>query len=308
MIKVTEQNRTRHQICLLAITDRTCTTPPGHALFWDQATFYIPCLSLQDRCHQQQGRTGVLPNQFTARFCCGTVLGHKDNAEKSSFLPAEGSGTHKPASKCVRSYCKREIEQNKTNGAITIIKKHCLGGNITKLNIFFHLHSLKEEMHQTLGCSHYLHPSSVTSSSSVPFRVLGRDTLRQQQGQNSLFLNISTRNPSSSLCGAILLSSSLPEKSLNNFKVLFPLFSLLLSCCYVTQLSSHIRVLMQQRNMLWTWMWVCVNTKAFPGASTGLAAHGQICREMSQAQRRRWQMQEIHSCSHLLSTDPRESH
>lgn len=72
---------------------------------------FIPHISsLQGGC-QQLGRTGVLPNCFPTHFCwrSWTVLGLKERAEKSSFLPVEGSGTHKPASKCVRLNCKQKI-------------------------------------------------------------------------------------------------------------------------------------------------------------------------------------------------------
>lgn len=80
-------------------------------------TFLYPTsLPCRVDASNSQGRTGVLPNCFPSHFCwrTGTVLGHEDRAEKSSFLPAEGSGTHKPASKCVRLYCKREIHTVQT--------------------------------------------------------------------------------------------------------------------------------------------------------------------------------------------------
>lgn len=87
-----------------ATTDTTCTPLLAMHGSETQQHIFIPHISsLQCRCQQQQGRTGVLPNSFPAYFCwrSGTVLGLKDGAEKSSFLPAEGSGTHRPASKCV---------------------------------------------------------------------------------------------------------------------------------------------------------------------------------------------------------------
>lgn len=114
MVKVTKVRKQTKTQCPLqpsAATDTTCTTSPGYALFSNSKHIFIPHIfSLQGGC-QQLGRTGVLPNCFPTHFCWRfwTVLGLKERAGKSSFLPAEGSGTHKPASKCVRLNCKQKI-------------------------------------------------------------------------------------------------------------------------------------------------------------------------------------------------------
>lgn len=100
-----------------ATTEITCTSSPGHALFWNPATlFYTPHLFPAGWMAHTAGQNWGLPKSFPAHFCWrdGTVLGLKDRAEKSSFLPAEGSGTHKPAIKCVKLYCKQEIHAVQT--------------------------------------------------------------------------------------------------------------------------------------------------------------------------------------------------
>lgn len=139
MDKTTEQDRTPPAVQHPAVTD--AVSPPHPATRRSETKRHVMhrVFSLQDGCQQQLGRIGVLPNQPTVRFCWRTeprsqcpLLGHKDTVEKSLFLPAEGSGTHRPASKRVRLYCKQETYavHNKTEGAIKIIKQSDTGGNI----------------------------------------------------------------------------------------------------------------------------------------------------------------------------------
>lgn len=112
--------------------------------------------------------------------------GHKETAEKSSFLPAEGIGTHKPARKCKQEV--RSSKQNQRCNNNNYTKRHCLARwKCYKPKLILYLPSSNSKIHQIPACSHYLHPSPATSPSSFPVLVLGRNILRQQQGQNSLF-------------------------------------------------------------------------------------------------------------------------
>lgn len=94
------------------------------------------------------------------------------------------------------------------------------------------------------ACSHYLHPSPVTSS-SFPFLILGRTPPGSSRVKRAFFLNISTRNlPAFSLCGTILLSLDLLD-----FQALFHLLSLPSSCSKSNDWAVP-HVLLQQRNVV----------------------------------------------------------
>lgn len=220
------------------------------------------------------GFSKPVPSPFLLQ--AGALLGHKDTAEKSSFLPAEGSGTHKPASKCVGLYWKQETcaVQNKTKGSISVIKNSAQqhSGNVTKLNAFFHLHSPNEETSNFSLfslCSPF--PCNITIFILLP--SFGKETFRQQQCLNRLFLHLSIRNVFSFSvwsCSPFLES---PKRSPNNIQALFSLFS-----------SSS----------------ACSGLKGWAAKSVPLCSkRARFCCCC---------MQETHSCPHALSTETTKSH
>lgn len=80
-----------------------CTVLKPSDILYTRSLLYRTNAS-NSRAEQGSSQTS---SQSVSAGGLGLVSGHKDIAEKSSFLPAEGSGTHEPASKRVRLYCKR---------------------------------------------------------------------------------------------------------------------------------------------------------------------------------------------------------
>lgn len=171
------------------------------------------------------GFSKPVPSPFLLQ--AGARSGHKDTAEKSSFLPAEGSGTHKPASKCVGLYWKQETcaVQNKTKGSISVIKNSAQqhSGNVTKLNAFFHLHSPNEET-SNFSLFSLCSPLPCNITVFILLPSFGKETFRQQQCLNRLFLHLSIRNVLSFSVWSCSPSLSLPKDHQITFR-LFSLFS-----------------------------------------------------------------------------------